>query len=76
MSGRSGRVGDLVGRLVGIFEVNLAKKGHRNEKIKPENVKIVISECLELKTDVKIPLKDTRFSSETFKKAEFQRMRR
>ena len=50
MSGRSGRVGDLVGRLVGIFEVNLAKKSsslmsHQNEKIKPENVKIVVREC-------------------------------
>ena len=38
----SGRVGDLVGRLVGIFKVNLAKKDHRNEKIKPENAKIVL----------------------------------
>ena len=45
MSGRSGRVGDLVGRLVGIFEVNLAKKTHQNDKIKPENVKFVVREC-------------------------------
>ena len=44
-SGRSGRVGDLVGRLVGIFEVNLAKKTHQNDKIKPENVKFVVREC-------------------------------
>ena len=25
--------------------LNFAKKGHRNEKIKPENVKIVVREC-------------------------------
>ena len=65
----SGRVGDLVGRLVGIFKVNLAKKDHRNEKIKPENAKIVVRECLEFKTDVKMTLEDARFSSGTFKKS-------
>jgi hypothetical protein len=56
----SGRVGDLVGRKVGISEVNLAKKGHENEKIKHENVEIVIRECLEFKTDKKITLKDNK----------------
>jgi len=55
--------------LVGIFKVNLAKKGHQNEKIKPENAKIVVGECLEFKIDVKITLEDARFSSGTFKKS-------
>ena len=41
----SGRVGDLIGPLVGIFEANLAKKYDQNEKIKPENEKIVLREC-------------------------------
>ena len=39
-----GRVGDLVGRLVGIFGVNFAKKSDQNQKIKPENVKFVVWE--------------------------------
>jgi len=57
--------------LVGIFGVNFAKKSDQNQKIKPENVKFVVWECLEFITDVKITLKDARFSFRTFKKAEF-----
>ena len=39
----------------------MAKKDHRNEKINPENAKIVVRECLEFKTDVKRTIKDARF---------------
>ena len=45
------------------------KNVHHNEKIKPENAKIVVRECLEFKTDVKMTLEDARFSSGTFKKS-------
>ena len=74
----SGRVGSVIWS-VGwseFLKLIWPKKGHQNEKIKPENAKIVVRECLEFKTDVKMTLEDARFSSGTFKKVEFYRMRR